>query len=358
MDAAGLRAHFPVLERVAYLNSGTDGPVAAVAARAALDALDAQLTRGRFVEHFEARLALQGEMRVAYARLVGAAEEEIALTTSTSDGIGRVLAGFALGRGDEVLTSDQEHPGVLGPLLHARARGATVRAVPLHNVADAVGPRTALVAVSHVSWVGGEVAPAALADVDVPVVLDGAQGAGAVPVDVGALGCAAYAASGQKWLCGADGTGFLWIDPVFAERVQAISPSYVCFADAARGLESELKATAARYDTPSLSRESLAHSAGAFRLLEEVGWAEVSARAVGQAAALAAELAERGWEVAPRGDTTLVSWADPEAEATRDRLAAAGVVVRNLPGRGLVRASVGAWNDAGDLERLLSALEG
>jgi L-cysteine/cystine lyase len=51
-----------------------------------------------------------------------------------------------------------------------------------------------------------------------------------------------------------------------------------------------------------------------------------------------------------------VSWRDPDAEATRDRLAAAGVAVRNLPGRGLVRVSVGAWNDEHDLDRLLEAL--
>ena len=57
----------------------------------------------------------------------------------------------------------------------------------------------------------------------------------------------------------------------------------------------------------------------------------------------------------PRGATTLVAWEDPYAEQTRDRLAAAGVVVRDLPGRALLRASVGAWNDESDLERLLSA---
>jgi selenocysteine lyase/cysteine desulfurase len=355
-DAASLRAQFPVLERVAYLNSGTDGPVPAAAAQAARDALAAEVERGRMTEHFQARMALQAELRAAYARVVGAPVEEIALTTSTSDGLGRVLAGLDLGPGDEVITSDEEHPGLVGPLVFARARGATVRVVPLRDVADAVGPRTTLVAVSHVSWVGGEVAPAALAETGVPVVLDGAQGAGAVPVDVRALGCAAYAASGQKWLCGADGTGFLWIDPGFAERVRVVAPSYVCFEDTSRGLDSPLKQSAARYDAPSLSREAVALSLAAVRVLESVGWEAVHARAAGQAAALAAELAERGREVAPRGRTTLVSWSDPAAETTRDRLHAAGVAVRFLPGRDLVRASVGAWNDAGDLDRLLAAL--
>jgi selenocysteine lyase/cysteine desulfurase len=52
-----------------------------------------------------------------------------------------------------------------------------------------------------------------------------------------------------------------------------------------------------------------------------------------------------------------VSWEDPDPEATRDRLAETGVVIRNLPGRPYLRASVGAWNDESDLERLLAALE-
>ena len=134
----------------------------------------------------------------------------------------------------------------------------------------------------------GDVAPAALAETGVPVVLDGAQGVGAVPVDVRALGCAAYAAAGQKWLCGADGTGFLWIDPAFAERVQAVCPAYVGFADPARGLDSPLKAEAARYDTPSLPREAVALSLAALELLEAAGWEAIHARAAAQAAELAA----------------------------------------------------------------------
>ena len=64
----------------------------------------------------------------------------------------------------------------------------------------------------------GLLAPAELADVDVPVLLDGAQGVGAVPVDVGALGCDAYAGAGQKWMCGPDGLGMLWVKRRAAPR--------------------------------------------------------------------------------------------------------------------------------------------
>src|SRR5829696_6835862 len=186
-----LRAQFPVLERVAYLNSGSDGPLPAAAVEAARAELADAERSGRVTAHFERRLALQGELREGYARLLGVPARELALTTSTTDGIARVIAGLGLGRDDEMVTSDQEHPGLVGPLLAARRRGVNVRAVPFGHVAEAVGPDTTLVAVSHVSWITGEVAPAALAELDVPVLLDGAQGAGAVHVDPRALGCAA-----------------------------------------------------------------------------------------------------------------------------------------------------------------------
>src|SRR5690349_17924018 len=224
MDARAFRAHFPVLERVAYLNAGTDGPIARVAAETAARELDAEVSEGRVYSHFERRRALVDSLRAAYASVLGCDVAEVALTTSTSEGVGAVIGGLDLGPGDEIVTSDHEQLGVVGPLLVARRRGVNVKAVPFNDVADAVSATTTLVAVSHVNWHTGELAPEALADVPVPVLLDGAQGVGAIDVDVRRLGCAAYAASGQKWLCGADGTGMLYVAPDFLERVGPTRP--------------------------------------------------------------------------------------------------------------------------------------
>ena len=74
------------------------------------------------------------------------------------------------------------------------------------------------------------------------------------------------------------------------------------------------------------------------------------------AARLAGLLAERGRELAPRGESTLVSFSSPDPPAERARLAERGIIVRNIPGRPWLRASVGAWNDEDDLDRLLGAL--
>ena len=89
MDPAALRAEFPVLERIAYLNAGTDGPLAAAAVRLAQAELEAELAEGRATPHFERRFELQGQLRAGYARVMGAAVEDVALTTSTSEGSAR-----------------------------------------------------------------------------------------------------------------------------------------------------------------------------------------------------------------------------------------------------------------------------
>ena len=355
MGPADLRAHFPVLERVAYLNAGTDGPVPTVAVEAARAELDSELADGRAGSHMERRFELLGRLREGYAAVAGCAPEEVALQTSTSEGLGRVLTGLDLGPGDEIVSSDQEHPGLIGPLKAARDRGAAVRTAPLATLADHVTERTTLVACSHVGWVSGELADPRLGELDVPVVLDGAQGAGAVALDVRALGCAAYAAAGQKWLCGADATGFLYVEPGFGERLRCHAPSYISFDDAAQGLDSPLKPDARRHDTPALAREAAALNVASLELFAAAGWAGVHARARDRADALADRLAAAGRTVAPRGASTLVAWEDPDPLAARERLAAAGVVVRNLPGTPLLRASVGAWTDDGDLDRLLAA---
>jgi L-cysteine/cystine lyase len=365
MDAAHLRSAYPVLQRAAYLNAGTCGPVPEAAHRAACEAWRFGVEAGRSGTFYERLLALAAQLRERYAALVGAAEpHDVALMAGTSDGCGRVVAGLGLREGDEIVTADDEHPGLQGPLAAAQQqRGVTVRAVPLADVADAVSPATRLVACSHVSWASGAFAPVeALASVardGVPVLLDGAQGVGAVPVDVRALGATFYAGSGQKWLCGPVGTGMLWVDPAWRERLAVPAPAYGNLAEPAAGLQSGLAPDARRFDAPSQDLATIAAAVCAHDVLAGAGWAGVHARASAMAAQLAERLRDAGHEVLDRGASTLVAWQcadDAEAESERDRLAAAGVIVRNLPRTGRLRASVGAWNDEDDLERLVGAL--
>jgi selenocysteine lyase/cysteine desulfurase len=357
VDHRGLRAEFPVLDRLAYLNAGTDGPLPAAAVKAVAAELGRELRDGRTQAHFERRFELARELRSAYAGLLGCDRANVALTTCTSEGIAQTIGGLALARGAEILTSDEEHPGLLGALAAARElHGAVVREVPLPSIAEAVGPDTALVACSHVGWVSGLLAPAELSGVDVPVLLDGAQGVGAIATDVLALGCDAYAGAGQKWLCGPDGTGMLYVSAELRERLQVSRRGYPNQAHPDAGLDAGVHEDARRFDSMSLSGETLACALAAFAVLESAGWQDVHERARTLAAQLCDLLAEHGREPAPRGDTTLVSFSSPDPPAERAQLAESGVVVRNIPGRPWLRASVGAWNDEGDLDRLLEGL--
>ena len=352
-----MRAEFPVLDELAYLNAGTDGPLPARAVRAAAEELEREAAYGRTQAHFERRTELSTALRSAYASVLGCDSADVALTTCTSEGLAQTISGLELGAGEEILTSDEEHPGLLGALAAARELGgADVREVPLSSLADEVGPRTRLVACSHVGWVSGRLAPAELADVDVPVLLDGAQGVGAVEMDVQALGCDAYAGAGQKWLCGPDGTGMLYVGASLRERLTVSRRGYANLGDPDAGLEAGLKEDGRRFDAMSLSAEAMACALASIEVLESAGWPAVHRRARSLAARLAGLLAERGREPAPRGDTTLVSFHSPDPPAERERLAEQGIIVRNIPGRPWLRASVGAWNDEGDLDRLLEAL--
>ncbi len=289
----------------------------------------------------------------------------MALTGSTTDGVNTILSGLDLRPGDEILTSDEEHPGVLAPLGRARRhRDVTVRVVPFTELANEVKPATRLIACSHVSWVSGRVADvAALAASGVPVLLDAAQALGAIPVNVHELGCDFYACSGQKWLCGPEGSGCLFVHPRRLEELQIPWPSYGSLADSEHALELEPAAGAARFDHgfPSGLRNSWALAS--LELLTAAGWEWVHERAAGLAAKLAEALALRGLAVQPRGRSTLVSFAPHRrADSSGDlgdevrRLAEHGIVVRHLPGRGLIRVSVGAWNSEEELERLLALL--
>lgn len=355
-DPKSFRSQFPVLERAAYLNAGTEGPAPARAAEAVHRRVDLETMQGRCgPAYFDGLMELAAELRAGYARVLGCDPPEVALTGSTTDGVNTVLAGLDLRFGDEILTSDEEHPGLLAPLARARERhGIKVRVVPFAEIAGEVSSATRLVACSHVSWVSGRVVDApSLAATGVPVLLDAAQAVGAVPVDVHALGCAFYAGSGQKWLCGPEGSGCLYVRPDRIEELLVPWPGYGSLADPAKPLELTPVEGVARFDHgfPAGLRSSWALAS--LEALGDAGWEWVHQRAGSLAASLAASLAERGLEIGPRGRSTLVSWkaADPQGEV--ERLAAEGFIVRSIPAFGLVRASVGAWSSEEELEALV-----
>ena len=353
MTPEGARAQFPVLERYAYLQAGSVGPLA----RGTVEAMRAEEETGmregrgslaRFTRLLEMREALRADV----AALVGVGAEHVALTASTTDGCNIVLAGLELGPGDEIVTTTDEHFGLLGPLHASGARVVVAEPHP-ERIAAAVTVRTRLVALSHVLWTTGAVLPVheLRAATGLPILVDGAQSVGIVPVDVDGLDY--YTISGQKWLCGPEGTGALVVaDP---DGLRVGHPSYLSQDGYEHDGTFEPKAGAARFD-PNLIPGS--HTAGLHAAIRSIPeWAYE--RAAAMAERFRSRLADAGCDVVvPEARATLVSWrvSPDESADVVARLAEASVIVRDLPGRGLVRASVGWWTNDDDLDRLLAAL--
>lgn len=246
-DIARYRALFPVLERVTYLNPGTYGPLSTRVADALrewttmleLEGPYSPIAEQRGHEAYEAT-------RAKLAALLGAEPSEIALTRSVTDGTNIVAHGLRWQPGDEIIVSDKEHEsGWVNWQVAAQRHGATVKVLALTNDEEELlrrleallTPRTRIVFMSHVSCITGLRIPAArlaklVHDRGALFMLDGAHGAGQIPVDVRALGCDFYTGCGHKWLMGPQGTGYLYIAK---ERLEEVEPVWVGWGSRAAG---------------------------------------------------------------------------------------------------------------------------
>jgi L-cysteine/cystine lyase len=352
------RAQLPVVERLAYLNAGTNGPLARSTVEAMIAQERADLEDGRGGGAYFARaLELRERVRAKLAAAVRVPEANLSLATSTTNGCNIVLAGLGLGPEDEVVTTDGEHFGLLGALAAApvRVRVAAVRELPPEQALDVllaeVTPKTRLLALSHVCWMSGNRFPVhELKDATgLPVLADGAQSVGAIPVEAGEVDF--YAFSCQKWLCGPDATGGLAVREPDALAVAA--PSYLSQESYEPTGAFAPRGGAARFDSGWTPPPALAGLDAALDLAPE-GRFERAAELTARCRAL---LAERFEVVTAPDQGTLVSFrvTGDSAELVR-RLYERGVVVRDVPPLGWIRVSCGWWTTDQELERLVGAL--
>ena len=353
------RAQFPVLERFAYLNAGTNGPLARATVVAMEEWNRRDLEQGRGDnEYYETTIALRREVRSALAAVLEVARENVAIVSSTTNACNVVLAGLGLGTGDEIVTTDVEHFGLIGPLLASPAR---VRVARLRDARAADAPRlvleqvtdrTRLIAISHVSWMtGNSLGPEELRrETDLPILVDGAQSVGAIPVAAERYDF--YTVSAQKWLGGPDSTGALYLrDP---ERLRIALPTYM--SQTAYDVEDTFTPPpgAPRFDSVWLAPGTLAGLLAALAAAPEWRYERVRETA----ALCRSRLAAAGCDlVTAPGQAGLVTFVSPsDAAETAARLYEAGVVVRDVPDTGWIRASCGWWTSDEDVDRLVAAL--
>ena len=297
-----LRAQLPAVLTTGYFNTGSNGPIPTVAYEAADAVARRELERGRIVPGtYEGNRDRNRALAAFAADVFNAAPDEVALTHSTTEGLGTALMGIAWDRGDEVVTTSEEHPGLLKPLaLLGRRFGVITRYAPIGDgsgdvvgaIAREITAATRVIALSHVLWSTGAVLPlreiADLArDNELMVIVDGAQSGGQVPVDLHALGIDAYAMAGQKWLCGPEATGLLYVR---RDRFADILPTYVRYGQSDPSGFYLPPAGADRYEIGEFYSPAIAAQEAALRWLrDEVGLDWAFART----ASLGAEFRER-----------------------------------------------------------------
>jgi L-cysteine/cystine lyase len=278
-----IRAQLPAVQHGAYLNTGGCGPLPGAVADAMAEAAEYELQTGRadptasfdFLEKIH-------QTRSALAHLFNVDPATIALTHNTTEGMNIVAWGLEWQPRDEVITTNLEHPGALYPLYAVSARrGVILRfadigtgADPLPAIERALTPRTRLLVVSHVSYSSGAGFP--LEEIirlvhsrDAMVAVDGAQSAGVFDIDLTELNVDFYAISGQKWLCGPEGTGALYVR---ADRLADLQQTFVGFSSFERhDWQGHYLPTAgaARYHTGTVYKPGIIGHLAALRWYQE-----------------------------------------------------------------------------------------
>lgn len=375
IDRELVRAALPSLEGQTYLNTGGAGPLTVAAAEELHAAADRSLAAGRMslaaVERGDAMVA---GLRADLATLLGGVPEDVAVTVNTTHGVNAVVWGIDWLPGDAVVTTALEHPGLAAPLATlARRRDVRLEVIGAAEaeadlagaVARRVGPRTRLVALSHVAYGTGallDVAGAARAArrAGALTLVDGAQAVGAIPVAPAALGVDAYAFPSHKWLLGPEGLGGLWISEECRERLEVTFAGYESGTDHLPGGAFTPWPAARRLELSTPPFDLVPAWRASLSWLAALGWDEVH-RGTAAAAARARE-ALAGVPgvrlVTPAGTAGLVAFTaegrDPP-EVCR-ALARRGVIIRWIDHPSVLRLSAGFFTDDEDLARLVAAL--
>ncbi|WP_069801236.1 aminotransferase class V-fold PLP-dependent enzyme [Thermogemmatispora onikobensis] len=373
-----IREAMPATTAHTYLNTGTFGPLPRCVIEAMHERLQEEWQEGRLGAGAHASLlGHYQEARRRCAELLNASVDEIALTDNTGEGLNIIAFGLNWREGDEVITTNHEHISALAPLYQLRERyGVRLRIADLgergerpaeEEIARLITPRTRLIVLSHVSFMTG-----ARFDVSavtalgrrhgLPVLVDGAQAAGAIAVDVQELEVDFYAFPMHKWLCGPDGTGGLYVRQTALSQVQSTYVGYYSLKHEQSGAWG-LHETAQRFELGGRQTAALAGQSRVLRWLgEEVGhrWVQERIAALNRyAAELLSEVPGVSVLTPQPGASGLLSFTftRAEPEAVVRRLAEEhNVLIRSIHERQALRLSTGFYNTEEELERVAAIL--
>jgi cysteine desulfurase/selenocysteine lyase len=295
MTEQDIRALFPGTDRQVYFNSAAQGLLPLPAAKRMAEIADIQVQQG--ISGYPRYMAEIEGARSAMARLLCTEPGEVAFAAHTTAALANVAQGLEWQAGDEVVLADIEFPANVYPWAALRSRGVRLNFVTsdkgrieTQQYLDALGPRTRVLAVSHVQFSNGyrvDLQPLgkACAERGILFCVDAIQSLGVLPVDVHQLGIGVLAADARKWLCGPTGCGVFYVAKAWLPKIKPVAAGARSLKDNADMLqhiglideggqldiEPVLREDASRYESGFPNITGLAGFRVALEVAEQIG---------------------------------------------------------------------------------------
>jgi selenocysteine lyase/cysteine desulfurase len=357
-----IRHRFPIFERLVYINSCSQGALSDAVRESYEDYLRDWDEKGAPWEYWVERTEAA---RAAFAQLINAEPDEIAVTASLSAGVSALASGLRYGARSKIVTTELEFPTV-GQIWHAQeSRGARVTHVHPNEFDRVIDEDTAVVSITHVSYRTGEMIDAKrVADLahkrGALVLLDAYQSAGSVPIDVKELGIDFLAAGTVKYLLGSAGLGFFYCRRELWDRAWPTATGWFADQDifAMDIHDYSPSPTARRFQSGTPPIPSIYAGIAGIELMQEIGIEETREHVLHLNAHLAAGIDELGGSVVtPRERDRHGALICVKSNDVKELVAALGhwgIVTSERDSN--LRVSPHAYNSLEDVDLVLEAL--
>lgn len=382
MNWKNFREQFPVTKNFIYMNTGWCGPRSLRVQKKIDEIFRIETEQGiANPELLKLREDTRNFTRKKIAQLLNADEEEIALTDNTSNGINLIAASIDWGKKDEIIISDEEHPAGIVPWLHLKnLYGIKVKVIKIGNDEDAfievlkksLTSNTKLVCLSHVSCMTGFRLPVdriskIIKETKALLLVDGAQSAGQIDVDVKEIGCDIYSIPGQKWLMGPEGTGGLYIRKGLIDKLKCLNAGYrsIKALNLEKG-EIALHDSAKRFEMADKNTALLAGFGEAIDFLSEIGIKRIEKRIKELSLKLIYSLKNipRAEILSPNknniwhsGLVSIIIKNKIASELVNILCREKKIICRHFPSRNIIRFSVNFFNTAEEIQKVTKAVK-